>query len=229
VTSFVYLLQNAKTGAVYVGKANDVEKRWREHVNAALDGRRWPICRAIRKYGADSFTHFVVEEWPAETEALDAERELIAYLRWLGASLYNATDGGEGFVGLERTPEHCRRISEANRRNGAERGAKISRRLMGRHPGPRSEETKAKIAAYWAKKRKEKPPKPAREKRSRTPWNKGKKGIYSEETRRKIREAATNISDETRRRQSEAQRLRFARAKERSTAEEESRSPLDIA
>ena len=142
--AFVYLLQNAKTGAVCSRKATMSRSAGGITYNQHRC-RGWPISRAIRKHGADSFTHFVVEEWPTETEALDAERELIAYLRWLGASLYNATDGGEGFVGLKRTPEHCHKIGEANRQNGAERGAKISRALTGRPGHKQSEDAKRRI------------------------------------------------------------------------------------
>ena len=51
----------------------------------------------------------IVQEWPSETDAFNAEKFLIAYYGRLDLGtgcLRNLTDGGEGFAGLIFTQEH---------------------------------------------------------------------------------------------------------------------------
>ena len=114
--------------------------------------------------------------------------------------------------GKHHSEEHRRKISEANKGKKISEEHKKKLRLanIGKKP---SEETRRKIGlANIGKKRSEAV---KRKMRGRTPWNKNKTGIYSEETRRRMSEKLkgrkvwnknkTGIySEETRRRMSEA-------------------------
>lgn len=60
----------------------------------------------------------IVQEWPSEEDAFEAEKFLIAYYgrRDLKTGcLRNLTDGGEGFSGLRFSEEHRRKLSVARK------------------------------------------------------------------------------------------------------------------
>jgi group I intron endonuclease len=104
--AFVYIIQNVKDGKVYVGKTTQPNIRFSNHLTYARNGSsKGYLYRAIRRHGEPSFTYSLIEEYQTETEALEAEIFLIAYLRSIGAKLYNATEGGEGFSGHKLSPE----------------------------------------------------------------------------------------------------------------------------
>lgn len=94
MNSYVYIILNKVTGDAYIGKANNPKKRWIRHKSYHNDKRH--LSRSFEKYGIVSFEFNVIEEWSSETEAYEAEVWMIAYLRSLGAILYNENDGGIG-------------------------------------------------------------------------------------------------------------------------------------
>jgi len=65
----------------------------------------------------------------------DAEQRWIAYGRAAGWPLTNLTDGGDGLRGLDRTPEHCAKISASRIGNQWSKGI------------PKSPEHRAKLSA----------------------------------------------------------------------------------
>jgi len=48
----VYKITNTLNGKVYIGKANDMNRRWVEHLSVARRGSRKPLYAALRKYGS---------------------------------------------------------------------------------------------------------------------------------------------------------------------------------
>jgi group I intron endonuclease len=126
----IYTITNQHNGSVYVGWTVNTNRRWSRHLNRATSGYTGWLYSAMRKYGSDSFVFSVVETWQSENEALEAERWLIGYLRYLGAHLYNMTDGGEGTTGRTHSLEAKRKMSEAAKKRP-----------------PPSEETRLKISA----------------------------------------------------------------------------------
>lgn len=55
-----------------------VAHRFRKHVNRALsEDKSWPLCVAIRKYGAEAFTVEILETVRGKALAHQRERELI--------------------------------------------------------------------------------------------------------------------------------------------------------
>jgi group I intron endonuclease len=86
------------SGKHYVGYTKlGMMRRFRKHVcDAKYENDTWPFRNAIRKYGADAFTHKVLERCVFEFTAKRAERKWILALRTLVPFGYNATTGGEG-------------------------------------------------------------------------------------------------------------------------------------
>jgi hypothetical protein len=68
-------------GVTYVEKANPIKslrRRWQKHVLRALtEDRNWKLCKAIRKYGPESFEVRVVTVVRGKTVAHKVEREMI--------------------------------------------------------------------------------------------------------------------------------------------------------
>lgn len=108
MSGFIYLVTNAVNAKRYVGKTkNTVNSRLKEHFSAARCGVGTVFCKAIRKYGEESFVVTVLEE--ASLECLK-ERE-VHYIASLKPE-YNMTGGGEGCQGISQ--EHKNKISKAN-------------------------------------------------------------------------------------------------------------------
>lgn len=126
------------------------------------------ISLAIAKYGSENFKIEAVCSAPSWSAICDAETALIVQHATRAPNGYNLSDGGEGPFGIKKTAEsversaakhrgkpcHANTIAAARARRGVPKplghGAKVSLALKGR---PRSEETKAKIKAYWAARR----------------------------------------------------------------------------
>lgn len=89
-----------------------VKKRFNEHAKANS-----LIGRAIHKHGAENFRYGIIKNCATKEELDYWEKFFIAELRCKTPNGYNLTDGGDGFVDLKRTPEHCAKISMALKRN----------------------------------------------------------------------------------------------------------------
>lgn len=128
------------SGKQYVGwTASTVERRWSQHVDSARRGSSAPFHRAIRKYGAGSFTHEVLELCDSDSAAQRAERQWIARRGTYGDGGYNATTGGDG---------RPRVIVSAETR------AKLSAAHSGVKRKPLTAEHRAKCSASWTPERK---------------------------------------------------------------------------
>ena len=116
-TGYIYK-HTSPSGLSYIGKSLAVKgKRWKEHVKRAYDKTskeyNYPLQRAIRKYGEDSFTTEILEdnvpaELLSELEVLYIEKHNTFY------EGYNQTKGGEGTSG-ERSYEAKAAIAKANK------------------------------------------------------------------------------------------------------------------
>lgn len=185
MSGFIYLVTNIKNSKRYVGKTkNTVYQRLKEHFSVSRRGNvKTVFCRAIRKYGEESFVVTILEQAPLECLA-EREAHYIASLK----PEYNMTGGGEGCKGTSQETKN--KISKANSgkiRTEEERARismatkagmnKISEESRNKMKKPKSDETKAKISAankgrvltdttkskmgarmslYWAEKRKAK-------------------------------------------------------------------------
>lgn len=113
-------IEKWKIGEVrYVGKTiRTAWQRVRAHSYAAKkDAPRLPVQRWLKKHMAagDPFIIKHLERVPPGCDWVTRERYWIEKCRSEGANLLNLTDGGDGFAGLPRSPQHRAKIAAALR------------------------------------------------------------------------------------------------------------------
>lgn len=165
-----YLIRCLIDGKVYVGiTSRSLRARWNEHLYESRRGRsRMTVAWAIAKHGAENFRIEAVCCALSWADICATEQTLIAQYGCTAPLGYNLRRGGEGAYGHVPTPDaiersaakhrgrpcHPNTIAAARARRGipkpAGHGAKVAAALTGI---PRSEETKAKLRAYWAARR----------------------------------------------------------------------------
>ncbi|AKF13312.1 GIY-YIG catalytic domain-containing endonuclease [Sinorhizobium phage phiN3] len=136
--NYIYLLVNRVNCKVYVGVTNNYDKRMREHSY----GRYGIIGRAVKKYGWENFDSYIL----AETEDRELEKFYIALFSSKNRDCgYNQTDGGEGSLGYDPSPDTRAkmRAAKVGRKMSEDHRRKISESNTGRKV---SEETRTKIA-----------------------------------------------------------------------------------
>lgn len=83
----VYVIRCEPTGEEYVGitvsigraRLKSVASRWQKHVyHAFVEGRSFPLQKAIRKHGAEAFKHELLAVTRGKPAAHKLEREIIA-------------------------------------------------------------------------------------------------------------------------------------------------------
>lgn len=82
----IYMITCLSTGERYIGITvirgrafqGSVKARWEGHIyHALVEGRDYPLQRAIRQHGPDSFNHELIEVIRGKQAAHDREIELI--------------------------------------------------------------------------------------------------------------------------------------------------------
>ena len=109
VFGIVYLIWCKINGARYVGQTTKtVEQRFYQHAC----NKKSLIGKAIQKYGKENFLYGVIKSCASKEEMNYWEKFYIVVLKSKAPYGYNRKDGGEGFAGLERTPEYCAKLAE---------------------------------------------------------------------------------------------------------------------
>lgn len=135
---YVYVLTDPRypDDVRYVGVTVNPQRRMREHILEAKNGKRSHRANWIRSLLNDELLPIMAEiDETNNEEWQQCEVAWIAYYREMGCDLVNSTDGGEGVRGHIKSEEHRRKQSEAMS------GEKNS--LYGKH---HSEESKRKIS-----------------------------------------------------------------------------------
>lgn len=88
----IYKITRKETGKSYIGKSNNIERRFQEHKTKG-ENSRIPLDIAIQKYGSKSFSFEVIEECQIE-KLNEREQYWIKYYDTKNNG-YNCTDGGD--------------------------------------------------------------------------------------------------------------------------------------
>ena len=61
----IYKITKVENGKSYIGKSNDIERRFKEHQTKGKTSRI-PVDEAIEKYGISAFTYEIIEQCSLE-------------------------------------------------------------------------------------------------------------------------------------------------------------------
>jgi group I intron endonuclease len=202
--SGIYCIRNTINGKAYVGKSVNIPGRWRWHRRKLRTNLHDSAHLQLswNMYGENSFEFLILEQ--CDNSCLN-ERETF-YIKMLDSRNiekgYNLTDGGDGLLGMKRSDETKRKLSEYNKANpsrgnlgrshSVEAREKISNSRKGKPSNNKgllmTAEQKEKISK--AKKGKSLPPFTEDHKRKISESGKGKHPEHiSEEHKKKISES----------------------------------------
>ena len=113
----IYLVTNLINNKKYVGqviKSRGYIKRFKEHVNDSLSGRKQCYFHnAIKHYGPDSFSLLLLEDDVEECAVDEREKYWIKYYDTMDKSFgYNMTLGGQGVHGYRFTDADREKMSK---------------------------------------------------------------------------------------------------------------------
>lgn len=112
----IYKITNNANGKIYIGQSENIERRWRAHINASKR-YNYPLYVDMRKYGVDNFSFEVLEE--CRVDELDVKekdyiKKLNAYIHKKGSNGYNMTLGGKNnTTGMKFSVESRKKMSLA--------------------------------------------------------------------------------------------------------------------
>ena len=117
---YTYMIFNQVNGKIYIGQTNDIKRRWLEHLRDANASNRpkYPINKAIKKYGENNFIFTKLNSFTIRENALAAEIYWIEYfksniLKYGKNFGYNCSEGGTGSFGGPMKQSHRDNISKA--------------------------------------------------------------------------------------------------------------------
>lgn len=110
----IYKITNLRNGKMYVGQTTQQppERRWSQHQEGSRKNNKMAICRAIKKHGVNNFKFEVIAKCYTLDELNTQEIHYIATNNTLMPKGYNASKGGDNY---EKSPETCKKISDANK------------------------------------------------------------------------------------------------------------------
>lgn len=191
---YVYLTLNKINGKCYIGSHLS-----RKRKDKYLGGGKL-LHQAISKYGKENFLNLILLETKTLKEARHLEGKYISLFETITPDGYNIhPEGGYLFKDPKDYESISGKLSNSlkGRELSKEHIEKVRKSLMGRKRDPNDSKK------TWKSRRKN---------GTADPWNKGKTGIYSEETIEKFKEIAKNreISEDRKRRTSESMKGKHA-------------------
>ena len=123
----IYIITNLLSGKQYVGKAEDWERRWRQHIQTASGKPLHAIHYAIRKHGVKNFSFDLLQRCHTLTTLNKAEMRWIKKLSTLSPKGYNLTLGGEGVSGLRFSKAALKRLRVSQQARCAKPGESEAR------------------------------------------------------------------------------------------------------
>ena len=114
----VYKITNKINNKIYIGSSTRVNKRWRDHINAAFNENDsqydYPLYRAFRKYGIENFSFEILKDDFLTIEEMQAyEHYEIIHYNSLAPNGYNQTTcTTSNSIACENTQKHIKEISK---------------------------------------------------------------------------------------------------------------------
>lgn len=138
---YIYKITNNINGKSYIGKTNNIERRWKEHKSG--NGGTAILDKAFNKYGIQNFTFSVIQSITGsniETFNKELSDLEIMYISTYNTYIdgYNATIGGEGISEYRHSDETKSKISKAlqGRTLTEEHKQKCGTAMLGKHHTP---------------------------------------------------------------------------------------------
>jgi group I intron endonuclease len=129
----IYLITNTINGKFYIGQTRrNLSQRWEHHKSNASTNRSYPLSRAIRKYGPDSFSIQEIGIAESKDDANFLETFGIVFSKHLFPDdVYNATNGGDGRSSFHPSAESREKSRKSN--SGKKRSLETRRKLSESH------------------------------------------------------------------------------------------------
>lgn len=136
----VYKITNTVNGKIYVGLTKQtIHMRLMDHYK-----RGFALTDAIHKYGKDKFLIESLETNLTKDQASEREKYYISELNSTVKGVgYNMTFGGDGVAVVEHTAEYRKKLSDAAKKNHANK-------IIGMHGRKHSQETKSSMSENHA-------------------------------------------------------------------------------
>lgn len=117
-TGYIYSITNEINGKSYIGKTNDLVRRWKEHCYGK--GNTSILNKAIKKYGLEHFVFDIVAQIPFDSveELNDVLKQLEVYYIGIYDTFnggYNATIGGDGISYYHHSEDTKKKMSESQK------------------------------------------------------------------------------------------------------------------
>ena len=100
VKMYLYQITNLINGKIYIGKTNNITKRWSNH--RCSNDPNMVIARAIRKYGKENFKFEVLYKNVPIDEIDELEIQTIKDKNCRIPNGYNVAEGGQGGIGISK-------------------------------------------------------------------------------------------------------------------------------
>jgi len=149
----IYKIVNTFNGLLYIGSSLNALKRWNNHLYALRHNKHDSslLQNAWNKYGEEAFICEVLEyvEKPTKKNMVAKEQHwLDFYQSYERAKGYNACRKADSPIGVERTPEHRKKISDTLKRKY--RTGEIQVNFKGHHHTNKTKRISGnKIRLWW--------------------------------------------------------------------------------
>lgn len=161
MTCGIYYIKNLIDGKIYIGQSVNIEKRWKEHIQAlkSKNHRNNYLQNVYNKYGEKELEHKIILVCEKE-ELNEKESFYILEFNSLVPNGYNLTNGGDSQFEISSETRKKLKESKLGSKNpmfgitpSPETLEKRSKSLLGKNLGKKhSEETKSILRSYVGEK-----------------------------------------------------------------------------